>query len=295
MASGPRRRPLPLGPGEPETISVDRSAYLTISDAATLEQWVAEARGQGRVAIDLQGDGGHGLAEGLAGVSLALAPGRAAYVPLGHGGGDLLSEGPAQIKLAEGLALLRPLLEDDAVLKIGHNLKDQQRLLADHGIGIAAGEDVMLASFALDSGRFGHGLDELVKRHFEHDCLPLKAVCGTGQKTIRFGDAPIAAATEYAAENADMVWRLWHRIEHRLASEKASRVYRLVDLPLVPVVGQMEREGIKVDRAYLAELSETFATETARLEEVIYEAAGGPFTIGSPQQLGSRALRPARA
>ena len=122
----------------------------------------------------------------------------------------------------------------------------------------------MLASFALDSGRYGHGLDELVKRHFEHECLPLKAVCGTGQKTIRFGDAPIAAATEYAAENADMVWRLWHRIEHRLASEKATRVYRLVDLPLVPVIGQMEREGIKVDRAYLAELSETFATETAR-------------------------------
>ena len=278
--------PPPTGPGEAEAISVDRSAYLTISDAATLEQWLGEARAQGKVAINLQGDGGHGLAEGLAGVSLALAPGRAAYVPLGHGGGDLLSEGPPQIRLAEGLALLKPLLEDGSVLKIGHNLKDQWRLLAEHGIGLAAGEDVMLASFALDSGRYGHGLDELVKRHFEHDCLPLKAVCGTGQKTIRFGDASIAAATEYAAENADMVWRLWHRIEHRLASEHATRVYRLVDLPLVPVIGAMEREGIKVDRAYLAELSETFATETARLEEVIYEAAGGPFTIGSPQQLG---------
>jgi DNA polymerase-1 len=283
----PAPTPLPAGPGEAETISVDRSAYLTISDGATLEQWITEARSQGKFAIDLQGDGGHGLAEGLAGVSLALAPGRAAYVPLGHGGGDLLSDGPAQLGLAEGLAALKPLLEDESVLKIGHNLKDQQRLLADHGISVAAGEDVMLASFALDSGRFGHGLDELVKRHFEHECLPLKAVCGTGQKTIRFGDAPIAAATEYAAENADMVWRLWHRIEHRLAAENSTRVYRLVDLPLVPVIGQMERDGIKVDRAYLAELSETFATETVRLEEVIYEVAGGPFTIGSPQQLGS--------
>jgi DNA polymerase-1 len=277
---------LPAGPGEAETISVDRSVYVTIADAATLEQWIGEASAQGRVAIDLQGDGGHGLAEGLAGVSLALAPGRAAYVPLGHRGGDLLSGGPAQLAVSEGLGRLKPLLEDSSVLKIGHNLKDQVRLLADHGIGISAGEDVMLASFALDSGRFGHGLDELVKRHFEHECLPLKAVCGTGQKTIRFGDAAIAAATEHAAENADMVWRLWHRIEHRLAAERAMRVYRLVDLPLVPVLSTLERDGIKVDRAYLAELSGTFATETARLEEHIYEAAGGPFTIGSPQQLG---------
>ncbi|WP_300973248.1 DNA polymerase I [Sphingomonas sp. LHG3406-1] len=282
----PALAPIPAGPGDPEPISVDRGAYVTIADAGTLAQWIAEARTQGRVAIDLQGDGGHGLSEGLAGVSLALAPGRAAYVPLGHGGGDLLSEGPAQLRLAEGLALLKPLLEDDSVLKIGHNLKEPLKLLSDQGIRVAAAEDVMLASFALDSGRFGHGLDELVKRHFEHECLPLKAVCGTGQKAIRFGDAAIAAATEYAAENADMVWRLWHRLEHRLAAEHATRVYRLVDLPLVPVVGAMERDGIKVDRAYLAELSETFATETARLEEKIYEAAGGPFTIGSPQQLG---------
>jgi len=116
--------------------------------------------------------------------------------------------------------------------------------------------------------------------------LPLKAVCGTGQKAIRFGDAPVAAATEYAAENADMVWRLWQRLEARLAAEHGTRVYRLVDLPLVGVVGAMERDGVKVDRGYLADLSQTFAAEQAALEERIYGAAGGPFTIGSPQQLG---------
>ncbi|GLR46730.1 DNA polymerase I [Sphingomonas astaxanthinifaciens] len=287
--SNGERPPAPVreaGPGAPEAISVDRSTYATISDAATLGQWIAEARAQGRVAIDLQGDGGHGLAEGLAGVSLAIGPGKAAYVPLGHGTPDLLNEGPAQLGLKEGLGLLRPLLEDESVLKLGHNLKDQLKLLAEQGIVVSPVEDVMLASFALDGGRYGHALDELVKRHFEHECLPLKAVCGTGQKAIRFGDAPIAAATEYAAENADMVWRLWQRLEHRLAAEHATRVYRLVDLPLVPVVGAMERDGVKVDRAYLAELSGTFAAETASLEERIFAAAGGPFTIGSPQQLG---------
>ncbi len=283
----PTPAPRPSGPGEAEAISVDRSAYATITDADTLGRWIDEARAQGKVAIDLQGDGGHGLAEGLAGLSLALAPGKAAYVPLGHGAPDLLSDGPTQLGLEEGLGMLEPLLEDDSVLKLGHNLKDQLRMLSARGIVVAPVEDVMLASFALDSGRFGHGLDELVKRHFEHECLPLKAVCGTGQRTIRFGQAPVAAATEYAAENADMVWRLWHRLEPRLAAEHATRVYRLVDLPLVRTVGAMEREGVKVDRAYLADLSQTFATETAALEERIFAAAGGPFTIGSPQQLGA--------
>jgi DNA polymerase-1 len=283
----PAPAPRPSGPGEAEAIRVDRSAYVTITDAETLGAWLDEARTQGRVAIDLQGDGGHGLAEGLAGISLSLAPGRAAYVPLGHGTPDLLSDGPAQVSLVAGLALFRELLEDESVLKIGHNLKDQLRLLAAEGLDVRPAEDVMLASFALDSGRFGHGLDELVKRHFEHECLPLKAVCGTGQKTIRFGQAAVAAATEYAAENADMVWRLWHRLEPRLAAEHATGVYRLVDLPLIRTVGAMEREGVKVDRAYLADLSQTFATETAALEERIFAAAGGPFTIGSPQQLGA--------
>ena len=276
----------PAGPGEAEPITVDRAAYLTITDAAVLQQWVDEATAQGRVAVDLQGDGGHGLAEGLAGVSLALAPGKAAYVPLGHGSGDLLSEGPRHLTEEQLFAALRPLLEDESVLKVGHNWKDQLKLLAEQGVRVAPAEDVMLASFALDSGRFGHGLDELVNRHFEHECLPLKAVCGTGQKAVRFGQAPLAAATEYAAENADMVWRLWHRLEHRLAAERATRVYRLVDLPLIRTVGAMERYGVKVDRAYLAELSQTFATEIAALEEKIFAVAGGPFTIGSPQQLG---------
>jgi DNA polymerase I len=283
----PAPAPKPAGPGDAEPITVDRSAYVAITDAPTLKAWMDEAREQGRLAFDLQGDGGHGLAEGLAGFSIALAPGRAAYVPLSGGRTDLLSEAPDRLDEAAAMSLLKPVLEEDSVLKIGHNLKDQLKLLAGHDIAARAVEDVMLASFALDSGRFGHGLDELVKRHFEHECLPLKAVCGTGQKAIRFGEAPLSAATEYAAENADMVWLLWHRLEHRLAAEHGTRVYRLVDLPLIHVVGTMEREGVKVDRAYLAELSQTFATETAALEERIFAAAGGPFTIGSPQQLGS--------
>jgi DNA polymerase-1 len=279
--------PRAFGPGEPEKIELDRSSYPVLTDADAVRSWLDEARAQGWVALDLQWDGTAGLAAGLAGVALALAPDRAAYLPFGHRGGDLLGGGPQQLEQREALALLEPLLEDESVLKIGFNPKDQLRLLCDSGIAVAPVEDVQLISFALDAGRFAQGLDDLAKAHFDHQPMSLKAVCGTGQKTIRFADAPLAAAAEYAAERADLVLRLWQRLQHRLAAEGGNRVYRLVDLPLIGVVGRMERHGIKVDRGYLAELSETFATEIAALEERVFAAAGGPFTIGSPQQLGS--------
>ncbi len=269
-----------------EQIAIDRSGYVTLATTEALSEWLNEARAQGWVAIDLQWDGTIGLAASVAGVGLALAPGRAAYLPIGHAGGDLLGDGPVQLKRDEAMSLLKPVLEDDSVLKVGFNLKDQLKLLCDSGVAVAPIEDVQLASFALDAGRHGHALEDLAKVHFEYQPLSLKAVCGTGQKAVRFAEVGIPAAAEYAAERADLVARLWQRLQPRLAAERATRVYRLVDLPLVAVLGNMERHGIKVDRAYLAELSGTFATEIARLEEQVFAAAGGPFTIGSPQQLG---------
>ena len=270
----------------PEQIAVDRSRYETLASAEALTQWIAEAREQGWLSVDLQWDGTPGLAASVAGIGLSLAPGRAAYVPFGHVGGDLLGDGPVQLPREEALGLLEPLLEDDSVLKVGFNLKDQLKLLCDRGIAVAPVEDVQLASFALDAGRHGHALEDVAKVHFEHQPLSPKAVCGTGQKAVRFADVGIPAATEFAAERADLVGRLWQRLQPRLAAERATRVYRLVDLPLVTVLGSMEQHGIKVDRSYLAQLSETFAAEIASLEERVYSAAGGPFTIGSPQQLG---------
>jgi len=288
--TGPKVTPQPLrasGPGAPEPIELDRSAYAVLDSAQELEGWLDEARAQGWLAIDLQWDGTVGLAAGLAGIALALQPGRAAYVPLGHGGGDLLGDGAVQLDRDEALKLLRPVLEDEGILKVGFNPKDQLKLLCDSGIAVAPIEDVQLMSFALDAGRLGQTFEDLAKAHFEHAPLSLKSVCGTGQKTIRFADAAIPRAAEYAAERADLTLRLWGRLHARLASERATRVYRLVDLPLVAILGGMERHGVKVDRGYLAELSGTFAHEIAALEEQVYEAAGGPFTIGSPQQLGS--------
>ena len=246
------------------------------------------ARARAIVAIDTETDCIDCIIARLAGISLATAPNRACYIPVGHSGADLYSDAPSQLAEALVLAKLKPLLEDPAVLKIGHNLKYDWVMFDKAGIDVAPVDDTMVMSFDLDAGRsFGHGLDELAKLHFDHECIPFKQLCGTGAKQITFDKVPLPPATEYAAEDADIALRLWLRLKPRIAEENAARVYERVDRPLVPVIGRMERRGIKVDRDYLARaVARVRGTRSQALEERIYEAACGPFTIGSPQQLG---------
>jgi DNA polymerase-1 len=274
------------GTAPAEIIDVDRSEYETVTDEESLDRWIAEAAAQGYVALDTETDCIDCVIARLAGISLATGPNRACYIPVGHSGADLYSDAPNQLPMALVLEKLKPLLEDPAVLKIGHNLKYDWVMLDKLGIEVAPYDDTMILSFDLDAGLHGHGLDELAKLHFEHECIPFKQVCGTGKSQITFDKVPLKEATEYAAEDADLTLRLWLRLRPRIASENVARVYDRVDRPLVPVIGRMERRGVKVDRDYLATLSREFADEIVRLEERIYEAACGPFTIGSPQQLG---------
>ena len=269
-----------------EAIAVDRSAYETVVDEASLDRWIEEARKTGFVAVDTETDCIDCIVARLVGVSLATAPNRACYIPLGHVGGDLLSEAPNQLSPEVALPKLKALLEDPAVLKIGHNLKYDWVMFMKAGISPEPYDDTMVMSFDLDAGRHGHGLDELAKLHFAHECIPFKALCGTGLKQITFDKVPLKEATEYAAEDADITLRLWQLLKPRLAAENVTRVYQRVDRPLVAAIGAMERRGVKVDRDYLARLSKEFAAEIASLEERVFEAACGPFTIGSPQQLG---------
>ncbi len=272
-----------------EKITVDRTKYETVTSVEALDAWIVEARHQGFVAIDTETDCIDCVVARLVGVSLATAPNKACYIPIGHGlgGGDMFAEAPTQLAMDVVLAKLKPLLEDASVLKIAHNLKFDWVMFAKHGIQIAPCDDTLVMSFDLDAGRSGHGLDELAKTHFEHECIAFKSVCGTGQKQISFDQVPLDAATEYAAEDADICLRLWQRLKPRMAREGLSQVYQMVDRPLVQSVARMEQRGIKVDRDYLAKLSGTFAVEIAKLEGEVYEAAEGPFTIGSPQQLGA--------
>jgi DNA polymerase-1 len=280
-------KPAPQITAEKEKIIVDRTKYETVVTEEALDRWIAEATRQGYVAIDTETDCIDCIVAKLAGISLATAPNKACYIPVGHTGQDMLVETPEQLPAELVLEKLRPLLENPAVLKIAHNLKYDWVMFAKAGIDVGPYDDTLVMSFDLDAGRSNHGLDELADIHFEHECISFKSVCGTGAKQISFDKVPLDVATEYAAEDADICLRLWQRLKHRLAAESSTRVYEMVDRPLVATVGKMERRGVKVDRDYLAKLSSTFATEIAALEEKVYEAANGPFTIGSPQQLGA--------
>jgi DNA polymerase-1 len=277
----------PKKAAEPEKIEIDRSKYETVTSEADLDRWIAEATAQGFVAIDTETDCIDCIIARLAGVSFATAPNKACYVPVGHSGADLYSDAPSQLPLDLVLGKLKPLLENPAVLKVGHNLKYDWVMFDKAGINLAPIDDTMVMSFDLDAGKsFGHGLDELAKAHFDHECIPFKQLCGSGAKQISFDKVPLGPATEYAGEDADIALRLWLRLKPRIAEENATRVYERVDKPLVPVIARMERRGIRVDRDYLARLSSEFGHEIQALEAQIYEAACGPFTIGSPQQLG---------
>jgi DNA polymerase-1 len=276
-------------PALPELPPIDCSAYATISDVAALDAIIAEAYAGGLLAIDTETDALDSVASGLVGISLATAPGRAAYVPVAHvSSDDMFGEKPPQLPLSVVVDRLMPVLADPAVLKIGHNIKYDINVLARHGLVIAPYDDTMVMSFDLDSGKMlgGHGMDVAATTHLAHTCTSFKDVTGTGKKQISFAHVPLDRATAYAAEDADVTLRLWTRLKPRLPHENATRVYELVDRPLIPVVAGMERAGIKVDRDQLARLSSQFTQEMARLEEEIYAEAGHPFTIGSPQQLG---------
>jgi DNA polymerase I len=276
----------------PEMPAIDRDAYACVTTLADLDGWIARAFAARIVAVDTETSALDAMRADLAGISLALGPNDACYIPLGHGGSDMFAEKPEQVPMAEALARLKPLLESDAVLKVGQNIKYDLNVFARHGITVAPVDDTMILAFCLDAGRSldgiggGHGMDELSQRHLGHTTLTFKDICGSGKKMIPFGEVPLDRATQYAAEDADVTWRLHTVLRPRLSEEGGTRIYQRVDRPLIPVVAQMERNGIKVDRERLAGLSSQFAEAMAALEAEIFMMVGQPFTIGSPKQLG---------
>jgi DNA polymerase-1 len=273
-------------PAPVDKLPFDHKSYETVLDEAALDRWIAEGFACGRIAVDTETDSVDAVRARLVGISLATAPGKACYIPLEHVGDGLLSETPAQLPKALVLEKLKPLLCDPSILKIGQNMKYDLIVLRRNGVDVTPYDDTMILSYDLDAGLGGHGMDDLAQRHLDHACIEFKTVCGTGKNQISFDKVPLDRATEYAAEDADVTLRLWHRLKPRLPQEAATRVYELVDRPLGPVLAKMEMAGIRVDREELARLSALFASEIARLEGEVFEEAGGPFTIGSPKQLG---------
>jgi len=272
---------------------VDVTAYETVATLERLEAWIAAAREHRRVSVDTETTSLDPVAADLVGISLAVVPGKACYIPIGHkdGGaeGDLFESSKltdGQLPLAAVMARLGPLLEDPAVLKIGQNLKYDAVVFARHGAALAPTDDTMLISYALDAGRGGHGMDELSERHLGHKPIAFKDVAGSGKGAIGFERVPIDRATQYAAEDADVTLRLWLVLKPRLVAEGMATVYETLERPLAPVLARMEARGISIDRQILSRLSGEFAQSMARIEAEIGEIAGEPFNVGSPKQLG---------
>jgi DNA polymerase I len=269
----------------------DTAAYTCIRDAATLADWLARAIDQGFVAVDTETTSLDEMRAELVGVSLALAPGVASYVPLGHktGAGDLFGaakHADGQMPMDVALALLKPVLEDASVLKIGQNMKYDAKIFARHGIAVAPIDDTMLMSSAMYAGLHNHGMDALSETYLAHVPIPIKSLLGSGKSAVTFDQVAIDDAVKYAAEDADITLRLWNRFKPALHRAQVTTVYETLERPLVPVLAAMEMAGILVDRDVLSRMSNAFAQKMAGLEDEIQTLAGGAFNVGSPKQLG---------
>ncbi len=270
-------------------LPVDPDKYETVTSLEDLQNWIAKAYERGVLCFDTETNSLDAMQADLVGISLSAQVGTACYIPLAHRAGDGLAfDGPVieQIKLEDAIAALKPVLEDPSVLKIAQNFKYDFHILSRHGITVAPFDDTMLLSYALDSGIGHHSMDELSKRHLGHTPIPFKEIAGTGKSAITFDLVPIDQATRYAGEDADITLRLWTLLKPRLASEHRATVYETLERPLVPVLAEMEANGIHVDRTALARLSGEFAILAETLKKEIYELAGQEFNPGSPKQLG---------
>ncbi len=278
------------------------ASYELVTELDALRRWVAEAEAQGVVAFDTETSSLNAMRAQLIGVSLALGPGRACYIPLRHVGrqaqGELLGElldapggedVPEQIPFDAAIAVLKPLLENPAVLKVAHNAKYDCLVLsrpANGAVAVAPLDDTMCASYVLEGGLHGHGLDELSQLHFEHTNIKYEEVCGKGKSQISFAEVGLDKARDYAAEDADMTWRLHAQLRPRLVEDHMTTVYETLERPLIPVLVEMEGNGIRVDPQILNDMSADFAKRMVALESEIHTLAGESFNVGSPKQLG---------
>jgi DNA polymerase-1 len=273
-------------------IPFDRKAYQTIRSLDQLNAWLARVHEVGHFVIEAMSDSIDPMQAEISGIALALAPNDACYVPLGHkqsgGGAGLFDAGlaPDQIKPADALAALKPLLQSAGILKIGFNIKFNAVMLAQHGITLRNHDDAQLMSYALDAGRNAHGLEALAERWLGHAVIDYAGLTGSGKNKLSFDQVAIDKAAEYSAESADVTLRLWRVLKPRLVAERMTSVYETLERPLISVLARMERRGISIDRQVLARLSGEFAQTAARVEAEIQEIAGEPINVGSPKQIG---------
>jgi DNA polymerase-1 len=286
----------PHGVGEAAPVdAINYEAYVAVDSAEALQAWIARAQALGVLAVHTEVKVRSPVCEDLVGVALALGPNDACYIPLAHsmapardGPADLFSqEAPLDLSWRnEALALLKPLLADPTVLKVGHDIKTAIDACAPHGLAIAPYDCTLCISYALGGGLHEHDLASLAERHFGHTLIGFGDVAGKGKAQVTFDRVPVAAAVRYSAEDADLALRLWKKLKPELMRERLRTVYETLERPLPSVLAAMEREGVRIDPQVLNRLSGDFAQRMAGMEDEAQRLVGRPFNIGSPKQLG---------
>ena len=279
-------------PDAVEVAPFDAEKYEKVGDANALQVWIDRIYARGYVAVDTETTALNEMRAELVGISLCVEAGQACYIPLTHKaaaqddlfGSDARAEG--QMDFDACLAMLKPVLQDETILKIGQNMKYDAKIFARVGIAVAPIDDTMLMSYAMNAGVHNHGMDTLSERYLGHTPIPIKPLLGAGKSAVTFDRVPIDDAVKYAAEDADITLRLWQQFKPALHTKKVTTVYETLERPLVPVLAQMEMHGIKVDRDTLSRMSNGFAQKMAGFEDEIYEKAGRSFNVASPKQLG---------
>ena len=279
--------------GEEESINIDGKItkikkaeqkintknYECIVDEKNLDKWIKTLNEKNIISVDTETSSLYPLETNLVGISFSYAPNKACYIPLAHKKGKGLKKDLV-------LKKIKPILEDLSIKKVGQNVKFDSIVLKQNGIEINPVEDTMLISYTLDAGSNRHNMDTLSEIHLNHKTISFKELVGSGKKKLNFTDINLDKATEYAAEDADITFRLYEYLKNRLDQEKLNKIYESFEKPMIKLLSKLEFNGIKVDVDYLKKLSKQFENKLKKIEKDIYVIAGREFNIGSPKQLG---------
>ena len=253
--------------------------YYLINNLKDIDQWIKEAEENGEVAVDTETDSLDAHQANLVGISLSTKLGKACYIPIGHKSKKCLNK-------KEVLKKIKPLLEDPSIKKIGQNIKFDFIIFYKNGINLNCMEDTMLMSYVLDAGKNRHNMDTLSEIHLNHKTITFKELVGSGKKEINFSEVDINKAKDYAAEDADITYRLYKKFHKNLKSEKLINIYENFEKPLIKILAFMEIEGIKIDNKFLKSLSLKFEKKVEKIQKEIFKISKKEFNIASPKQLG---------
>ncbi len=258
---------------------INKKDYHLISDLKEIDKWIKEAEELGEIAIDTETSSLDPHQADLIGISLSTKIGKACYIPIGH-------NSKKSINRDEVIKKIKPLFEDPSVKKIGQNIKFDFIILYKHGINTSSMEDTMLMSYVLDAGKNRHNMDTLSEIHLNHKTIAFKDLVGSGKKAINFREVDVEKAKDYAAEDADITFRLYKKFQKSLKEEKMINIYEIFEKPMIKILAFMEIEGIKIDKNFLTLLSSKFEKKIERIQKEVFKLSKKKFNIASPKQLG---------